>query len=251
MSKCTPWYEDEDFWETIAPIIFQPCHFETAAGEVSGILELVKPEPGARVLDLGCGTGRHSTELAKRGFRVVGVDRNESYIERAGRMSREAGVEVEYVRADMREFCCPGEFDLILNLFTAFGYFEDMSDDRRVADCMAESLAPGGAVVMATTGLEILVRDFRERDWQELDDGTLLLEERRIEDGWRRVVPRWIMIRGTERYETEFPHHPYSAFELRTLLESSGFARTQAYGGLDGSKYDESAKWLVAVGRVL
>jgi SAM-dependent methyltransferase len=188
-------------------------------------------------------------ELARRGFRVTGVDRTAAYLEQARRQAEAEGLTVEWVQADMREFCRPDAFDAAINLYTAFGYFEDPADDRAVATNLLRSLRSGGGLVIELMGKEVLARIFLERYWTELPDGTLILEEGQIRPGWDWVENRWILIRGTERTEFRVSHRLYSAVELSSLLTGCGFASVDVYGGLDGSPYDHTARRLVVVAR--
>ena len=98
------------------------------------------------MLDLCCGPGRFSIELAKRGFRVTGVDRTRFLLGKAKSREKKAGVKVEWVESDMRDFVRPGAFDLALSMFTSFGYFDDKADDLRVLRQVCESLKPGGEI---------------------------------------------------------------------------------------------------------
>ena len=84
-------------------------------------------------------------ELSRRGYRVTGVDRTESYLGEARRRSDDQGLEVEWVRADMRSFARPEAFDVVLNMYTSFGYFEDAADDRLAAQAFLNALVPGVA----------------------------------------------------------------------------------------------------------
>ena len=79
----TVWYEDNLFWETFGPEIFNAEKLKSTPQEVDKALELLQLKPGARVLDLCCGIGRHSLELTRRGFEVTGFDRTKSYLQKA------------------------------------------------------------------------------------------------------------------------------------------------------------------------
>lgn len=242
------WHEDDAFWREAASVLFSGRRLAAAAEEVDRVVALGEIQPGARILDLCCGVGRHALELARRGCRVTGVDRTAEYLALAREQAAAEGLDVEWVQADMREFVRPQAFDAAINLFTSFGYFEDPADDRRAAENLCRSLVPGGALVMDLLGKEVLARIFRSRDWHE-EDGALVLEERRVAQEWGWIENRWILIRGDRRTELQLGHRLYAATELVALLRDVGFAQAKAYGGLDGSPYDHAAKRLVVVAR--
>lgn len=150
--------------------MFGDPHWQAAPGDVEGVIELTGIAPPARVLDLACAPGRHALELARRGFRVTGVDLSTYLLNEARRRAREAGLTVEFIEQDMRDFRRSGEFACALNLFTSFGFFQDPADDRRVVENVFHALEDGGAFVLDTVGKEILSRIFRMRDWRELDE---------------------------------------------------------------------------------
>jgi len=137
--------------------------------------------PGARVLDLCCGQGRHAVELARRGARVVGQDLSEGLLERARAAAREAGVEVELVRRDMREIPWEAEFDAAINLFTAFGYFEDDRENFKVLEGVARALRPGGRFCLDLISYPWLMRNWQPRGWIRGKDGLLVIEERSMD----------------------------------------------------------------------
>jgi SAM-dependent methyltransferase len=249
MSGTRPWHEDDAFWQATLPVLFPEERLQAATGEVENLLRLAGIPQGGAVLDLPCGVGRHCLELARRGFRVTGVDRTSVYLARAAEAARQAGVQLELVQEDMRRFRREGEFAMVINLFTSFGYFEDPVDDRQVLANFHASLRPGGTLVMEMMGKEILARVFRERDWQRVGD-LLVLEERRVVRGWSWVESRWTLIgkdTRAERVELDLSHRLYSAAELASLLESVGFGPVEVFGDLAGSPYDQDAKRLVAV----
>ena len=145
-----PWHEDPTFRGTLEGLLFPPEKLDAAADELDALLSLADVG-GGRMLDVPCGVGRHAVELADRGFEVTGVDATGRYLETARRRAEEAGVDPELVGADMREFRRPEAFDLVLNVYTSFGYFEDRDDDRLTARNFHESLAEGGRLVMSLT----------------------------------------------------------------------------------------------------
>src|SRR4051812_21568486 len=105
------WFENDDFWQLLGPNMFGAKALEMAVGQVEDVVALLDLQPGAAVLDLPCGWGRHSVELAKRGMRVTAVDRTADYLERARAAAREAKVHIEFVHDDMRRFSRLGAFD--------------------------------------------------------------------------------------------------------------------------------------------
>ncbi len=248
MTNPRPWHEDDSFWHTWGPVMFTAQRIADAAKQVDLILTLAGILPGSRVLDLCCGVGRHSLELTRRGFRVTGVDRTTEYLAGAAAQAKQEGLDVEFVHEDMRAFCRPDTFDAAINLFTSFGYFADPQEDRQAVDNVCRSLKPGGVFVMDMHGKETLARIFRERDWEETGD-ALLLHERKLANDWSWIDNRWIMLRGGRRYEWMVSHRLYAASELTALLQEGGFTEAKAYGGLDGSPYDQNARRLVAVAR--
>ena len=244
------WYEDEAFWELVGPKIFDAQRWEQAEAEVDHLLDLVQLTPDARILDMPCGTGRHLLELARRGFTVTGMDRTKPFLAEARRIADDEGLGIRLIESDMRCLAHEKSFDLILNLYTSFGYFVDPADDLTVLRRMHAALAPGGRLVMETMSKEILARIFQERDWREDADGSLWLEERSIRSGWDWADLRWIIISADgARREARFGHRLYSASELVGVLRQAGFAGVATHGDLTGRPYDQEATRLVAVAR--
>lgn len=228
-------------------MMFTEERWTRAPAEVDQIVKRLRIKPGARVLDLCCGPGRHSIELARRGFRVTGVDRTRTYLDDARKLARKEKVDVEFVRSDMRRFRRPRAFDAVINMFTAFGYFRRPADDVRVAENIAASLKPGGVLLMELMGKERLAKIFTPRGWHRDPGGAIILEERWVTDDFSWVENQWTIIRKgrTRTYSVE--HRLYSAAELKALLRKAGFRRARACGSLDGAPYDDKAERLVVV----
>ena len=240
------WHEQDTFWNNWAPIMFHERRWEKAQEEVANIISLLNISETASVLDLCCGPGRHSLQLAQQGFSVTAVDRTKMYLERARKQAETEGLKIEFIEDDMRRFCRPDSFDVAINLFTSFGYFEDMSDDRQVAANVYRSLRDKGVFLIDIMGKEVLARIFRERDWYELDS-IMVLEERKVCANWSWIENRWLMIKDGKMDEWKVSHRLYSAAELAALLSDCGFKAIDVYGDLTGTPYDHTAKRLVLV----
>jgi SAM-dependent methyltransferase len=145
----------------------------------------------------------------------------------------------------MRSFCSPGSFDLILNLFTSFGYFEDKCDDTIVLNNIYKSLKKGGKFVIDTMSKERLAKIYMPSFVNKLDDGSLIVQNPTIKENWTRVKNEWIVIRGSNIKRFYFEHTIYSAQELIEKIASAGFSNIKAYGNYDGSLYDNNAERLV------
>ena len=246
MNMQQEWHEQDAFWTAVEPVIFSEERHSDAPVEARNIIEKLDLKPGAELLDLCCGTGRHSVEFARHGLEVVAVDRTRPYIEKAEEIARNAGVSIEFVCEDMRAFRRPESFDAVANLLTSFGYFKDPEEDRQAARNMLNALRPGGRLVMDMIGQEVVARTLCERDWKE-EGRTLLLRERSLSEKFSRIENRWIVIDDNGRQELRFSQRLYSAVELATLLEDVGFVEIEIYGNLAFQPYDRNATRLVAV----
>jgi SAM-dependent methyltransferase len=246
----TEWFDDEAFWRMLTPLMFSKERCGDAAKLIPKALKLVRPR-GKEVLDLCCGPGRWSIPLAKRGFRVTGVDRTKPFLNQARADARKAQARIEWVRQDMRDFVRPEAFDVALSMFTSFGYFDDKGEDLLVLKNLFTSLRPGGSLLMEMAGKEILARIFQPTTSTQLPDGSLLVERHEVFDGWSRMRNEWTFIKDGKARAWRFHLTIYSGQELRDLLERAGFTDVKLFGSFDGAAYDQNAQRLIAVARRL
>lgn len=243
MKKSNSWYDQDKLWEFFEPFLSNEELQMSAKEEVGNVIKLLKIEQNDQILDLCCGLGRHSLELSHQGFKVVGVDRTSAYIKKAKQNDQNA----EFVVSDMREYCQPDRFNVIINMYGSFGYFESTDDDRKVVKNMLTSLRTGGRFLIETMGKEILAKNFQEKDWHE-EGNKLVLSERKPIQNWGRMQTRWIVINGNQRIEHTVSIRSYSAAELSSLLSECGFSKVKVYGNLEGIEYNQIAKRLVVIG---
>ena len=242
------WFENDDFWREFYPFMFSDERFAATPDEVTRILALAQCNVGS-VLDLCCGPGRHSVELAQRGFKVTGVDRSPFLLERAREHAAKAGASVEWIKQDMREFIRPAGFDLALSLFTSFGYFEDEQDDLRVLRNIHQSLKENGVLIIEVLGKERLARVWKDTMCNELTDGSLIFQRPQIRDDWTRIRSEWTLVKDGRARSFIFEHTIYSGRELKDRLLSCGFKHVQLFGDQQGSPYGLDAQRLIAVAR--
>lgn len=242
-----PWYENDKLWEIMEPVLFTDARIAHSESEVDSLKSLCKIQQDESILDLCCGIGRHSLEFARRGHRVVGVDRTKLYLERAKRSASEENLDIEFVEDDMRTFYRKKSFDVVLSMFTSFSYFDDHEEQMLVLRNIYSSLRAGGRFLLESAGKEILARIFLRYSWSEWPHG-FMLEERETIDDWSKMQNKWIFIERdgtTHRYEVT--HWIYSGNEIREMLEKVGFTDVKIYGGMDGRPYDTEAERLVVV----
>jgi SAM-dependent methyltransferase len=242
------WFDDDSFWRELYPVLFPEKRMAAARQEMNQALQLTKPK-GKSVLDLCCGPGRCSIALARRGYSVTGVDRTKYLLAQARRRARAAKVKVEWVQEDMRDFVRPGAFDLVLSMFTSFGYFDDKREDLTVLENVLASLRPGGACLIDVVSKEWLARFFQPTISEALPDGSRLVQRHEIFDEWTRIRNEWIIIRRGKARSFAFHHTIYSGQELRDRMEKVGFVDVRLYGDLSGGDYGTNVQRLIAVGR--
>ncbi len=242
----TPWYHTffgEDYlriYEFLTP--------ERTEQEVEGIVKLLGLPSGKAILDLCCGHGRHSVSLAKRGYQVTGQDLSAVFLQHAQAAAEAQGVAIRWIQGDMRHVPFEGEFDTVINIFTAFGYFESEEEDQQVLHQVYKALKPGGLFLLEMMHREALIRNFAPGEIDRHADGLLVLEERDFDLLTSRTNVRVTMI-YPEGHRREYRHAEriYTLTELARMLTLAGLDVQACYGGLDGSALSLNSRRLVVV----
>lgn len=227
-SVSTGWWR-RFFTESVYPLA-EVVDSRSTALEVR---ELARTLPGgSEVLDVACGIGRHAVPLSRKGYRVTGVDYSASYLAEARRRGRKAGAGALFLRRDMRDLGFEGCFDAALNLWTSFGYFPRIQDDRATLASMYQALRPGGTLYLEVLDPERLAEGLPERHWERL--GRYWLLERPFLRGGKDpalIADRWYVgPKGTRGGRTFV--RLYSKSRLRTELARAGFTSIRIGPGL-------------------
>lgn len=237
------WYK-EWFDRAEYTLVYQRRDDAEAEALIDLIEQLLQPEHGASILDVGCGRGRHALEFARRGYRVSGLDLSESAIQEARERARDEGLDVTFVRQDMREPYCRKCVDGVVNLFTAFGYFDDDADHERAIDSMCRALRPGGWLVQDFLNASYVADNLVPEDSFEVE-GREIIQRRYIEGG-RIVKEIEIHANGFTRRFVESVRL-LTLEDFRELYGRCGFTIRHVLGSYDGDDYDESSPRLILV----
>jgi SAM-dependent methyltransferase len=221
---------------------------ERTQAEVEFIERALGLPAGSSILDLCCGHGRHALLLAERGYRVTGVDFSQRALRLARRHSRRAGLDVRWLKRDMRRITFREEFDAVINIFTAFGYFEPDSENEEVLRRVAAALKPGGLFLIDDINRDWLVRSFESHRWHQATDGTLMLEDVNMDLLAGRCRTRWTAIApdGSRRHG-RVDLRVYTLREFAGMLERSGLRFRQVWGGFDGQDYSLDSRRMIVL----
>lgn len=212
------------------------------------VTELTKRlSPGARVLDLACGQGRHAIGLAQHEFSVVGLDYQTNLLESAAHTAEEKGVTLELVHGDMRQLpFADSSFDAVINMFTAFGYFSD-EENFLVMQEVARVLRPGGWFIIDVANRDSLIRQAQPRSWKRLPNGTLVISE------WNWDVPtgrytHWqLLVNGQDQQQYHHSVRVYTCTEMKTMLCRAGLTVESLHGGFQGEELTLDAPRMICI----
>ena len=139
-------------------------------------------------------------------------------------------------------------FDLVLNLFTSFGYFLDEADDRLVVQAAAAVLAPGGRFLLEVINGERVMGQFVEREWFTVGQAAVM-ERRSLDRSARRMIVERTVSRPVGDEVDLHAIRLYGAREIESVLRASGFDRVEIYGDWDGSPVTPESLRVLAVGQ--
>lgn len=239
------WYEqwfDRDEYE----LVYRERDDSEAERVIDLILDLVALPSGARILDVGCGRGRHAVEFAARGYDVTGLDLSERSLEIATRRAVERDVDVQFVRGDMREPVETDAFDLVVNLFTAFGYFEKAAEHQRAVDAMAAALVSGGVLVQDFLNADNVRETLVDRDARSVD-GAEIIQERWISDN--RINKEITLKKDGSTHSFIESVALLDPDDFRRMYGEAGLALESMLGDYDGSAHTSSSPRLIMLSR--
>jgi len=172
----------ETFFDAHAPIYDENVFTKNSLKEVDFLTEELALKPGASILDVGCGTGRHSVELAKRGLKVTGIDLSAEMLKEAREKAKTAGVGVNWIRADATDFTLPAKFDAAICLcegsFGLLGHRDDpINQPLAILSNISKSLKKKAKAILTVLNATFMIRRFTNQDVAEGRFNLLTMEE--------------------------------------------------------------------------
>uniref|UniRef100_A0A7C4U0Z0 Class I SAM-dependent methyltransferase n=1 Tax=Caldisericum exile TaxID=693075 RepID=A0A7C4U0Z0_9BACT len=207
-------------------------------------------EKDAYILDAGCGIGRHAIELAKRGYKVLGIDTSELYLKIAEEKAREVHLEnVAFKDIDMRNLNFIKEFNAIINLWSSFGYFDDETNEQILAR-FREGLKENGVLIMDVENRDYILKYFVRETFKEKEDGIFILERRKF-NPVTSVVTTHRYIVGPDLRKDYLRHiRIYSLSELISMFKRSGFKHIEFFGDYNFEKFHIDSMRILIVGKI-
>lgn len=206
-----------------------------AAKFIDRLLKYLNPDPQAHFMDLACGKGRHSIYINQKGFDVTGVDLSPENIRQA---SESANDKLHFAVHDMRAPFESEKFDYVLNLFTSFGYFESLDENKKVLEAAHHNLKPKGIFLIDFLNVNQVVKKLVPDETQEID-GILFNISRRVVDG---MIEKNIKV--TDKEETHLFQEQVKALSRQDfigMLGQANFEILDTFGDYNLGRFDENA----------
>jgi SAM-dependent methyltransferase len=236
----TEWFEQ---WFGEEYLRLYPHRDDRDAGEAVALIDRVIPLAGLRVLDLACGPGRHAAQLAARGARTVGLDLSLPLLSRARARTKDA---VALVRADMRRLPFrPGTFDVVVNLFTSFGYFADDRQNAAVLEAAAVLLKSGALFVLDYFNAAA-VRDALVTTEERMIGSERVVIRRRLSSDRRMVVKE--MRLGDDGRSFVERVRLFTTEDLVHMIEAAGLVVRHQFGDYRGGPAGPGAARVILIG---
>lgn len=240
------WYEKwfNDFYLKV----YQHRNNEDAERAINFLKEFLPEENSDfKILDLCCGSGRHSIQLAKLGFSVTGIDLSQTLLDEANKQADSDNLKIDFQKFDAREIPFENEFDFGINIFTSFGYFDESEEDLRQLKAFHKALKPNATFVIDFINHGYLRRSLVLQDTKTIN-GMKIVQKRKIQNN--RIVKSITIEQGKEKHEFQESVRLYTLQELLDLCDEADFKGDFVFGDFDKSDYDlDNSKRMIVVGK--
>ncbi|MBS4033804.1 MAG: class I SAM-dependent methyltransferase [Ignavibacterium sp.] len=236
------WFETDEYLN-----VYQHRNESEAEVLVDLILNSISLERSSKVLDMACGTGRHSILFARKGFDVTAVDLSWNMISAAQKKAELENLQIKFIQSDLRNFTYSSKFDLIVNLFTSFGYFESDSENFRILETAYDHLNSEGYFVLDFFNKDFIEQNLNPESREKIKNGEII-QQRKI-DGLR-IIKKIIVTTSGNSKEYFESVRMFSKEELVNELIRIGFAIEKTFGDFHGNKFEQySSSRIIIIAR--
>lgn len=228
------WYKD---WFNSENYLKVYSHRDETEAErlVELIAKSLNLKVNSSVLDMACGAGRHAVTFAKLGFKVTAVDLSQRLISEAKKSAKQEGVELDFILSDILEYETSKKFDLVVNLFTSIGYFENDDENYAVIKKANNLLNQGGYFVLDYFNKDFLLKNLIPTTVFS-ENGSRITQNRSFEGS--RIVKK-ITIENNDSVEEFYESvRLYSYDEILIYFKKAGFTITKQFGDYFGNNYE-------------
>ena len=225
------WFNTEEYLN-----VYQHRNENDAEEHINLILNNVQIPQNANVLDMACGAGRHSILMARKKYNVTAVDLSENLLSIAKKSAQNENLKINFIQSDIRDFSSSKKFNLVLNLFTSFGYFETDEENYAVLKKAYNLLDTNGFFVLDYFNTEFLTKNLVEYSKDDLGDGEII-QQRKIFN--KRVIKKIIINKNNNHNEFIESVRMYTKDELTNELIKIGFDIYKTFGDFLGNKFEQ------------
>lgn len=225
------WFNTQEYLN-----VYQHRNESDAEDHIKLILGNVKIPSGAKILDMACGAGRHAIILARKNFHLTAVDLSENLISIAEQSAQNENLKINFVQSDIRKYETNDKFDLIINLFTSFGYFESDEENYAVLQKAYHLLVENGFFVLDFFNSEFLRQNLVEFSEENLG-GAEIHQYRKIKNN--RVTKKIVITKNGNLSTYEESVRMFSKDEIVNAIQNIGFDIYKTFGDFLGSEFDK------------
>lgn len=226
-----------NFFTTGSPYLNHPLLTqERTTREVDFVIKQARLESGQRILDVGCGPGRHSIELARRGYRVVGIDPSETMISAARTRALEAPVAPKFIQARGEEFTSDEPFDAAICLFTTLGQIDEFGENSHLISRVADLLNPGGMFIIEVPNHHWVAENLKTSE--RFGDSENYTEITRRYDPVEKIVSeKFDLVSSEGSREYLLKYRIFDKKKLKKYLKAADFGSISIFGDYESSSF--------------
>lgn len=245
-----------NFFSAGSPFLDHPLLTpERTSAEVDFVLAHTQLGQGGLVLDVGCGPGRHSIELSRRGYAVVGIDPSQAMIEAARQRAEDAGTAPEFIPVRGEEFSDPRKFNAVICLFTTLGQLDQKDDpplvlaDHPLLNRIARLLMPEGVFILEVPQRGWVIANLKESDRFGGEERYTAIQ--RSYDPMHKIVTEiFTLVSPDSERRYTLRYHLYAQKEIERLLINAGFKIVQTFGSFDAALLTAESPNMLFVARL-
>jgi D-alanine-D-alanine ligase len=232
----------DEWWKTLFNAVYLSTdgdvveNSENTKSEIDIVVKTLDLKPDDKILDLCCGQGRHSLELASRGFnQLTGVDRSNYLIRLARRRAKASLLKVNFKEGDARRFSLPEQsHDCVIMMGNSFGYFEREEDDIAVLSAVKRVLKSNGKLALDLTDGDWMRGNYEPRSWEWIDKNQFVCRERSLSEDGQRLISREVVVHAERGVIADqfYAERLYSKEKICAVLQEEGFQNIEIHDEL-------------------